>query len=149
MAKEPYVYVSGAFTYLAGVRQQSLREFYEAIANTCRQHGLDADVPHRVSGLVHEEFPTAQQVDEIARLAVRHSCLVIAYAGEPSFDVGIEVEMAKGAAIPAWLLHEKGKPVSSLICGNPIVEKGIQFTDHADALRQIDKALKRFRPKRT
>jgi hypothetical protein len=61
--------------------------------------------------------------------------LLIAYAGTPSFGVGIEVEIAREQGIPVIVVAERDRTVSRILLGSPAVVDVVRFTDLA-ALRQ-------------
>lgn len=70
------------------------------------------------------------------------SDLMIAYIGTPSTGTGQEIEYAREHNIPVYLLFEKGKQISRMTMGSPNVKGTIEFTDEADALKQLDQLLK-------
>src|SRR6266705_1099564 len=104
------VYISGALTAAAdGARA---RVFYELVAEIVAESGL---VP--------------QSVYAIDRARVARSALVVAYAGTPSFGVGIEVEIAREHGIPVILVAERDRTVSRILLGSPAVVDVVRFTD--------------------
>lgn len=130
------VYISGALTAIAdGARA---RVFYELLAEIVTGCGLRPYLPHQSTGgtdPVAAPDLDPRSVYDIDRARVARSGLVIAYAGTPSFGVGIEVEIARERGIPVILVAERGRTVSRMLLGSPAVVDVVRFTDLA-ALRQ-------------
>jgi hypothetical protein len=74
-------------------------------------------------------------VYEIDRAHVTSAAVLIAYAGIPSFGVGIEVELAREHAVPVIIVAERDRPISRLLLGNPAVVDVVKFGD-LDGLRR-------------
>jgi hypothetical protein len=130
------VYVSGALTAIAdGARA---RVFYELLAEIVTECGLRPYLPHQSTGgtdpIAAPDLDPRSAYD-IDRARVARSGLVIAYAGTPSFGVGIEVEIARERGIPVILVAERDRTVSRILLGSPAVVDVVRFTDLA-ALRQ-------------
>ena len=70
--------------------------------------------------------------------------VVIAYAGIPSFGVGIEVELAREHGVPVILVAERERPVSRLLLGNPAVVEVVRFADLDGLRRALVAALVRI-----
>jgi hypothetical protein len=146
----PFAYISGPLTDMSEERRAELRAFYERLAAVCERVGLAAYVPHRVSDPKLAASLTPEEVDALDREAVTRACLIIAYVGEASTGVGIEVEIAHHAARPVWLLFEdaraKDRRISRLVRGNPAVENQpqIRFQDADDACDQLEDCLRTF-----
>src|SRR5690242_10257051 len=112
-------YVSGALTALDdGART---RLFYELLAEVVESVGLRAYLPHRVTDPVAASHLDPRAVYDIDRAHVTGSRVVVAYAGIPSFGVGIEVELAREHGIPVILVVERDRTVSRVLLGNPAV----------------------------
>ena len=127
------VYVSGALTALEeGAR---MRLFYELLAEVVESVGLRAYLPHRVTGPVAAAHLEPRAVYDIDRAHVTSARVVVAYAGIPSFGVGIEVELAREHAVPVILVVEREQTVSRLLLGNPAVVEVVRFAD-LDGLRR-------------
>jgi 2'-deoxynucleoside 5'-phosphate N-hydrolase len=126
-------YISGALTALDDAPRTKL--FYELLAEIAEAAGLRAYLPHRVSdpGIAARLDPRA--VYEIDRAHVTAAAVVIAYAGIPSFGVGIEVELAREHAVPVIIVAERDRPISRLLLGNPAVVELVKFAD-LDGLRK-------------
>jgi hypothetical protein len=126
-------YVSGALTALEDAPRTKL--FYEVLAEIAEAAGLRAYLPHRVTDPVAAAHLDPRAVYEIDRAHVTGAAVVIAYAGIPSFGVGIEVELAREHGIPVIVVAERDRPVSRLLLGNPAVADVVTFAD-LDGLRR-------------
>ena len=136
-------YVSGALTALEdGART---RLFYELLAEVVESAGLRAYLPHRVTDPVATSHLDPRAVYDIDRAHVAGSRVVVAYAGIPSFGVGIEVELAREHGIPVILVVERDRSVSRLLLGNPAVVEIVRFADLEGLRRALLVALERVR----
>ena len=126
-------YISGALTALDDAARTKL--FYEVLAEIAETAGLRAYLPHRVSDPVAAAHLDPRAVYEIDRAHVTGAAVVIAYAGIPSFGVGIEVELAREHAVPVIVVAERDRPISRLLLGNPAVVEVVKFSD-LDGLRR-------------
>jgi len=134
-------YVSGALTALEeGAR---MRLFYELLAEVVESVGLRAYLPHRVSDPVASAHLEPRAVYDIDRAHVTSARVVVAYAGIPSFGVGIEVELAREHAVPVVLVVERERTVSRLLLGNPAVVEVVRFADLDGLRRGLAAALER------
>jgi hypothetical protein len=135
-------YVSGALTALEdGART---RLFYELLAEVVESVGLRAYLPHRVSDPVTAAHLEPRAVYDIDRAHVTSARVVVAYAGIPSFGVGIEVELAREHAVPVVLVVERDRTVSRLLLGNPAVAEVVRFADLDGLRRGLAAALGRI-----
>jgi hypothetical protein len=135
-------YVSGALTALDdGAR---MRLFYELLAEVVESVGLRAYLPHRVSDPVAAAHLEPRAVYDIDRAHVTAARVVVAYAGIPSFGVGIEVELAREHAVPVILVVERDRTVSRLLLGNPAVVEVVRFADLDGLRRGLAAALERI-----
>ena len=126
------VYISGALTALAdGART---RIFYELLAEIVADCGLQPYLPHRTTDPIAAPDLDPRSVYDLDRAHVMRCELVIAYAGAPSFGVGIEVEIAREHGIPVILVAERERTVSRILLGSPAVVDVVRFTELA-ALR--------------
>ena len=140
-------YVSGALTALEeGAR---MRLFYELLAEVVESAGLRAYLPHRVSDPASAAHLEARAVYEIDRAHVTSARVVVAYAGIPSFGVGIEVELAREHSVPVVLVVERERTVSRLLLGNPAVVEVVRFADLDGLRRGLAAALERISATRT
>jgi hypothetical protein len=136
-------YVSGALTSLEdGART---RLFYELLAEVVGAAGLRAYLPHRVTDPASSTHLDPRAVYDIDRAHVTGSRVVVAYAGIPSFGVGIEVELAREHGIPVILVVERDRTVSRLLLGNPAVIEVVRFADLDGLRRSLVTALERVR----
>jgi hypothetical protein len=136
-------YVSGALTSLEdGART---RLFYELLAEVVGAAGLRAYLPHRVTDPEAAAHLDPRAVYDIDRAHVTGSRVVVAYAGIPSFGVGIEVELAREHGIPVILVVERDRTVSRLLLGNPAVVEVVRFADLDGLRRALVTALQRVR----
>ena len=135
------VYISGALTALAdGART---RVFYELLAEIVSDCGLRPYLPHRATDPVAAPDLDPRSVYEIDRARVARSSLVIAYAGTPSFGVGIEVEIAREHGIPVILVAERDRTVSRILLGSPAIVDVVRFTDLAALRHALGDAIAR------
>ncbi len=137
------VYVSGALT---NAKPEGIdpRELYKRIGDLCRNNGLDPYIPHlHTDPVLHRDIhPT--HVYEVDHQKVLDACLVIAYVGQASGGVGMEMEMARANSTPIIVLYEADVPVtniSRMYRGNRAVKAVVRFTDMDDALFKLDSAL--------
>src|SRR5712691_3083651 len=134
-------YISGALTALEDAPRTKL--FYELLAEIAEGAKLGAYLPHRVTDPVSAAQLDARTVYEIARTHVAAAAVVIAYAGIPSFGVGIEVELARERGIPVIVVAERERPISRLLLGNPAVVELVRFGDLESLRRSLAAALGR------
>src|SRR5436189_818265 len=126
-------YISGALTALEDGPRTKI--FYELLAEIALAAHLRPYLPHRVTDPVTAAHLDPRTVYEIYRAHVTSAAVVIAYAGIPSFGVGIEVELAREHAVPVIIVAERDRPISRLLLGNPAVVEVVKFAD-LDGLRR-------------
>jgi hypothetical protein len=126
-------YITGALTALDEAPRTKL--FYEVIAEIAESAKLRAYLPHRVTDPVAAANIEPRTVYEIDRAHIAAARVVIAYAGIPSFGVGIEVELAREHGVPVILVAERERSVSRLLLGSPAVVEVVRFAD-LDGLRR-------------
>ncbi|HEY6959737.1 MAG TPA: hypothetical protein VI814_13015 [Candidatus Limnocylindria bacterium] len=136
-------YISGALTAVDDAARTRL--FYELLAEVVETAGLRAYLPHRVTDPVTAADLEPRAVYDIDRAHVAGSRVVVAYAGIPSFGVGIEVELAREHGIPVILVVERDHAVSRLLLGNPAVVEVVRFADLEGLRRSLVAALERVR----
>lgn len=136
-------YVSGALT--GGDEIETLKKFYEQVAEVCVREGIEAYVPHLISDPIGNPNMTPEEVYDLDRKQVTDSNLLIAYVGYPSLGVGLEIEIAREKNIPVVLLMEKERRISRMARGNPAVVAEIHFSDFSDALRQLSIWLREWK----
>ena len=126
-------YISGALTALDDAPRTKL--FYELLAEIAQSARLRPYLPHRVTDPVAAAHLDPRAVYEIDRAHVTAAAVLIAYAGIPSFGVGIEVELAREHGVPVIVVAERDRPISRLLLGNPAVVEVVRFAD-LDGLRK-------------
>jgi hypothetical protein len=132
-------YISGALTALEDAPRTKL--FYELLAEIAEGAGLRAYLPHRVTDPVASPNLDPRAVYEIDRGHVTSAVALIAYAGIPSFGVGIEVELAREYGVPVVIVVERDRPISRLLLGNPAVVEVVKFADLDGLRRALGAAL--------
>src|SRR5207249_3420007 len=120
-------YISVALTALGDAPRTKV--FYELLAEIAEAAGLRAYLPHRVTDPVAAAHLDPRSVYEIDRAHVTNAAVLIAYAGIPSFGVGIEVELAREHSVPVIVVAERERPISRLLRGNPAVVEVVKFAD--------------------
>ncbi len=135
------VYISGALSSLGDAVLGRL--FYELLAEIVGDAGFAGYVPHRHTDPVRAPALSPQDIYEIDRRHVSAARLLVAYAGQPSFGVGIEVELAREHGVPVVLVVERDRPVSRILLGNPAVVEVVRFSDLAELRRSLRDAVKR------
>ncbi len=133
------VYISGALTGISD--PYPLRKFYEDIGAVCKELGMAPYIPHQHTDPERHPNITPAQVYEMDAKQVSESDLVIAYVGIPPLGVGCELAIAEENKIPVVLVYERGKRVSRLLRGNPVVRYEIAFRDFDEALRRLREIL--------
>lgn len=136
-------YVSGALTAIEDSARTRL--FYELLAEVIEAAGLRAYLPQRVTDPVAAAHLDPRAVYDIDRAHVTAARVVVAYAGVPSFGVGIEVELARENGVPVILVAERDRAVSRLLLGNPAVVEVVRFGDLDGLRRALGAALERIR----
>src|SRR2546427_10864568 len=132
-------YVSGALTALDDAPRTKL--FYELLGEIAEAAHLRAYLPHRVTDPVAQAHLDPRAVYEIDRAHVTGAAVLIAYAGIPSFGVGIEVELAREHGVPVIIVAERDRPISRLLLGNPAVVEVVKFADLDGLRRTLTAAL--------
>jgi len=134
-------YISGALTAVEDAPRTKL--FYELLAEIVESAHLRSYLPHRVTDPVAAAHLDARAVYEIDRGHVTAAAVVVAYAGIPSFGVGIEVELAREHGVPVIVVAERERAVSRLLLGNPAVTEIVRFADLEGLRRSLVAALAR------
>jgi sigma-70-like protein len=134
-------YISGALTALDEAPRTKL--FYELLAEIAEAALLRAYLPHRVTDPLTAPDLAPRAVYEIDRAHVTGAAVLIAYAGIPSFGVGIEVELAREHGVPVIVVAERDRPISRLLLGNPAVVEVVRFADLDGLRQQLQSALAR------
>src|SRR2546430_3848520 len=135
-------YVSGALTALDDAPRTKL--FYELLAEIAEAARLRACLPHRVTDPMAAAHLDPRAVYEIDRAHVTGAAVLIAYAGIPSFGVGIEDELAREHGVSVIVVAERDRPISRLLLANPAVVEVVKFADLDGLRRQLQTALARI-----
>lgn len=117
----------GFYLKLARIAQKTGFDYFWAF-----QHGTDPNVERKIS---------AQEVYKRDSTQLLKSNIMVAYIGEPSPGVGVEVEIAHTHDIPVCILYEKDRWTSRMLRGCPSIRKEIVFTSEKDCLEQFQKFL--------
>ncbi|MCX6745751.1 MAG: hypothetical protein NTX00_01905 [Candidatus Parcubacteria bacterium] len=150
MNNQKTVYVCGALTEVPSEQKESVKKFYERIADLCEKVTTTrAFVPHEHYDPVLHANWTPSQVDESERRQVCElSSCIVAAALFPSWGSGIEVEMANKSNVPVILLCQKEKLdkrlISRLLRGNPAIKSIIIYENDDSAMQQLEIELKKF-----
>jgi len=134
-------YISGALTASEDAPRTKL--FYELLAEIASSARLRTYLPHRVTDPITATHLDARTVFEIDRAHITAAAVLIAYAGIPSFEVGIEVELAREHGVPVVVVAERDRPVSRLLLGNPAVTEIVRFAELEGLRRSLVAALAR------
>lgn len=141
-------YICGPLTELSVNEQESVKYFYQRIADVCKRTiGTRGFVPHEHYDPIKHANYTPQDVDKAERHQVCDlSSLLIVVAVAPSWGGGIEVEMANQSEVPVIVLCEKEKlenrKISRLLRGNPAVIDIISYSSESEALEKLQERLK-------
>lgn len=136
------VYVSGPLTQLP--RHDRRKLFYESIGKLCFELGLSPYLPHLKSDPEGHPELSARDVYQIDKEQVLGSDVIIAYVGDSSLGVGMEIGWADCSKIPTVLLYQENRLISRLIRGTPVVIAEVQFLTELDALTKLQKVLVDF-----
>ena len=133
-------YVAGELTRCATPEEQ--KKFYEGIAEVCKECGFSVSLPHQHTDPIAPPHVSPQEVYKKDYDIVANAKVIIAYVGQPSLGVGIELEIAKNNNTDIILIFRKDEKVSRMARGIPGV-KAIQYESQEDALNQLKKALEK------
>ncbi len=139
--KKVRAHISGKLTNLPKDKRQRYLDFYDQLAEVCRKHGWQTFVPHHFIG--PDQFPEAAPAEIYEREIrdLKEADVVIAYVGQPSIGVGMELEVARAQNAIIILMYEEGTVLSRLVRGNPAVIHEIAFKDFPDALEKLNGVL--------
>lgn len=137
----PQVYVTGELTLCKNPEEQ--KKFYEAIAAVCEETGFSTYLPHKHTDPIDHPDVTPREVYEKDHDIVANAEYLIAYAGQPSLGVGIELEIANKNDTRIIMMLHKDDKVSRMALGCPGVDTLIAYESEEDALEQVQKALSR------
>lgn len=135
-------YISGALT--AVWEKVKLKILYEDIGKLCEKKNIRPYIPHLHQSLdQNPDIPVKEMYDSnMSQVDISH--LLIAYVGIPSQGTGMEIERAHLTGADIIILSEKNKQISRMVRGCPAVKLHIEFTDHHDAISQLDSAIEQW-----
>jgi nucleoside 2-deoxyribosyltransferase len=108
-------YISGPLHCVDDLR--TARKFYELLAETCRECGWQAYVPHQFTDPErHSELDAAEIFRRDLR-AVREADLLVACIGTPSSGVGAELGIAYSEGKLVVALHNANESPSRFLLG--------------------------------
>lgn len=136
------VYISGPLTHL---KNPDIKILYEEIGELAESEGMTAHVPHLFTDPIKHADVSPEDVYQIDQSHLADSDLVIAYVGEPSLGVGMEIEMANHHKALVILLSEVDQKVARIATGSPNIIDHLTFQDKDDALAKIKVALQKFK----
>ena len=128
------VYISGPLT------NSSKKELYELLGEEFEKCGFSAYIPHQHTDPVKNSKITPEKVYQTDYRKIIESSLLVAYVGEPSLEVGQEIQIAAFHQIPILLIFEKGAKVSRMTLGTPGVKQKFQF----DTLKNLKEWVPKF-----
>ena len=129
--------------FIAGpLTDEKLRklDFYIEIAAVCKEIGLETFLPHLQTRAVDK--PADEKL--VFRLDIdglKNSHLLIADVSDPSHGVGTELMQANFMKIPIVCLAIKGRELSRMVTGNPMVKEIIRYDSREDCLMKLKEYL--------
>lgn len=136
------IYVAGPMTHVKN--KEEVFQLYLDIGELGDKHGYTTCVPFRDIEAVVEN-PTPEYIYDKCAEAVKRADLVIAYVGDTSLGVGMELECANRYNSLVILLSEEGYKVSGMVLGSPSIIDHVQFSSRQDALEKLGKAILKFK----
>lgn len=124
------VYISGAN-----------KELYEILGVEFEKCGFSAYIPHQHTDPVKNSKITPEKVYQTDYRKIIESSLLVAYVGEPSLEVGQEIQIADFHKIPILLVFEKEAKVSRMTLGTPGVRQTFQFETLANLKEWVPKFM--------
>jgi len=142
MLSEKYdIVVAGPLTICSN--HNEIRKFYDQILKVCSKLGYKAYNGYKFTDPYKHPDPKPSYIYNNNKTIVSDARLIIAYVGEPSTGTGQELEIAANHKIPIILVYEKGKKISRMVLGNPLVIERIVFSKFEESLKYIEKAIKK------
>lgn len=133
MQKPFSLYVAGPLTHL---KNPEIKDLYVQIGEMAKGLGINAIVPH-IDIEQNADMVTPQFIYHADSKAVREADMMVAYVGETSLGVGMELEVANQNNTLFVLISEKGAHISRMVLGSPNLIKHIEFENSEDALAQL------------
>ncbi len=137
------IYISGGLTRSENPDGQE--KFFENIAELCEELGFSVYLPHKHTDPIKHPNITPKEVYEKDYGIVANAKIIIAYVGEPSLGVGIELEIAKNNNTDIVLIFHKNDKVSRMARGVPGVKFIVQYDSEEDALNQLRDVLRNYK----
>lgn len=135
------IYVAGPLTHL---KNEAIKDLYIKIGEMARELGIDAVVPHKDV----EQSPdlvTPQFIYHADTRAVREADLLIAYIGDTSLGVGMELEVANQNNTLFITFCEKDTRISRMVLGSPNLIEHIEFESIDEVLDHLRPTLERIK----
>lgn len=137
-------YVSGALTNLASEIMDTHKAYYETIAATCEELGIQGYVPHLHSDPEKNMELPARDVFDLDSEELVKKDVTIADVTHPSLGTGSELMLAWMKQKPIVLLSKRGTKVSRFAKGNPAVVYHLEYDDYDGALRGLKNILRQL-----
>ena len=120
--------------YITGVSENRNRdEYFEALGRRVQQGGYTPYIPHKSS----DTEGTTERNYEHNMEMIKKSSLVIAYIGAPSFDVGIELQIANDYRIPIVVFYPTGIRPSGMVLKLPMLKQTFEYRHELTALQWV------------
>jgi hypothetical protein len=141
------VFIAGVMTTAAGLVR--LETLYEKIGSICESRNFKTFIPHRDANIrrIHDFTPQKLYLINMEKLV--EVDLVIAYVGQPSTGVGMEIQQACVLGKDTILISEADSPVSMLLTGCPNIISHIRFKDFNEAASRLDETLLQWQNSRS
>ena len=123
------VYISGA------LNNGGNKEIYELLGAEFERCGFTAYIPKQHTDPKKNADIKPDKIYQTDYRKIIESSLLVAYVGEPSLEVGQEIQIAAFHQIPILLVFEKGAKVSRMTLGTPGVKQKFQF-ENIENLRE-------------
>lgn len=135
-----------AFSYysagpLTRLKNRDTRKMYDDIALLLKKINIIGYLPHRFTDPIDHPCGTPQSVYKKNEEKIRESDFVLAYIGEASLGVGIEIEIAQRFGIPVIGYARKNAKVSRMALGNPALHTVIRFSTIKELIAKLSEAL--------
>ena len=136
-------YVCGPFAELPYRFKRKARTTYRKIAGLFEKlTGNRAFVPLEYFDTGRYTVLTSAEVDaETREIIGTQTSLLVVLALSPSWEGGIEIEIARQNNVPVWLLCPRrklhGHKIHRLLRGNPAVKETIVYGSRKDALYEL------------
>lgn len=139
-------YLATALTGLQGPERAEVFQASDCIGTVCEQLGFALYQPRLKTDPVEHSEVDPRDVYLTDRERVVTSDLVIALCIQPSFGVGIEIQLAAGAGVPVVLLSKQGISLSKMVTGGLGNNHVIQFSDLTGLAGELRITLEKIRP---